>query len=38
VLWDFVHTNEVGANLSARAMFTHLQPTLVRKLRAASSP
>ncbi|MDQ1429655.1 MAG: hypothetical protein QOF40_257 [Actinomycetota bacterium] len=38
VLWDFVHTNEVGANLSARAMFTNLQPTLVRKLRAPSSP
>jgi hypothetical protein len=38
VLWDFVHTNEVGANLSARALFTNLQPTLVRKLRAASSP
>lgn len=38
VLWDFVHTNEAGAELSAAALFTHLEPTLKRKLRAASSP
>jgi hypothetical protein len=36
VLWDFVHTNEVGADLSARALYTNLQPTL-KRLRGASS-
>ena len=30
VLWDFVHTNEAGAELAARAMFEHLEPELRR--------
>jgi lysophospholipase L1-like esterase len=38
VLWDFVHTNELGANLTARALFTNLKPTLVRNLRAVAAP
>jgi len=37
VLWDFVHTNEAGAQLAAEALFTNLEPTLKRKLRAVSS-
>ena len=28
VLWDFVHTNELGAELAARAIFDHLEPAL----------
>jgi len=28
VLWDFVHTNEEGARLSAAALYSHLRPQL----------
>ena len=28
VLWDFVHTNEEGARLSAEALFRNLEPKL----------
>lgn len=37
VLWDFVHTNELGAQLSAKAMFANLEPVLQRKLKGAAS-
>jgi lysophospholipase L1-like esterase len=36
VLWDFVHTNEEGARLSARAIFDNLQPQLEARLAKSS--
>ena len=33
VLWDFVHTNEEGARLSAQAIFDNLKPRLQQRLR-----
>jgi lysophospholipase L1-like esterase len=36
VLWDFVHTNEEGARLSAQAIFDNLRPRLEQR-RAKSS-
>jgi lysophospholipase L1-like esterase len=32
VLWDFVHTNEEGARLSAEALYSHLKPTLQERI------
>jgi hypothetical protein len=35
VLWDFVHTNEVGARLAAHAIYAHLAPKLERARRGS---
>jgi lysophospholipase L1-like esterase len=32
VLWDFVHTNEEGARLSAIALYAHLRPKLEQRI------
>jgi hypothetical protein len=36
VLWDFVHTNEVGARLAAAALYSHLLPELRARVAAAN--
>jgi hypothetical protein len=36
VMWDFVHTNELGARLVAESMYEHLKPTLVAATRSRS--
>ena len=36
VLWDFVHTNEAGARLSAQAIFDNLRPRLQQRLAKSS--
>jgi lysophospholipase L1-like esterase len=36
VLWDFVHTNEEGARLSAQAIFDNLRPRLQQRLAKSS--
>jgi lysophospholipase L1-like esterase len=36
VLWDFVHTNEEGARLTASAIYADLRPQLRRRVEAAT--
>ena len=37
VLWDFVHTNEEGARLSAVALYAHLKPKLQDRVDAGQA-